>query len=955
MIHDVDQLLEKLVRRDALNGSGVDLVFDAPTKDWVARRSGPSVNLYLYDIREDLARRVPAWEDTRGPAGEVDGRRQPPRRFRLAYLVTAWTQRPEDEHRLLSSLLLCFLRNPMLKPGDLGGSLDLTDLPVYIDVGQPESQDRSLADIWSALGRGAQAVAGRRGDRADRGRQHGAVRAARPRGADHRDRGQGGVARARPGPAWRRQRVHRRGRAAARGDGPGRAREGSRWGCAPGARPPPVTVGERPEVEAEAGKVPDRLPVPDPSLAYLHARLSLVERRIRDAVERRRAGDVDPDDRFRGLYISEEQVDRLLESDGDPALATRTAVASALARDAGDLRDVEAAADTAIAAGAQLRLRSLARAFGLDDLDVDVLLVALAPDLDQRFERLYGYLHDDVSRRRASAGLALELAGGPRLAVEGTARSRLGSHGALVDGGLLLVEDPDRPFLTRSLRVPDRVAAHLLGDDRPDPVIVPLLVEPPDLDLGDVEVLARALEAGVPLAYIRQAPGASARGLAHAALVRVGRTAVHVDLDRLAAADDPATIAGAAAREARMRGAGLVVGPVDGLAERGVVAVRAFAELRPPVILTGLRGWDPAWSREAPLVLDAAVPTEAERHALWVAALDGAIAPDVDPAAATRAFRLAPEQVVRAARSAHRAAVADGRPLVLADIAAGSRAQNAAGLERLARRVAPAATWDDLVLPRGTATQLREIAARARHRDRVIGEWRMGHAAARGRGVTALFAGDSGTGKTLSAEVLAGDLGLDLYVIDLSTVIDKYIGETEKNLDRIFTEADRVNGVLLFDEADALFGKRSEVKDARDRYANVEVAYLLQRMERFDGIAILTTNMRANVDDAFTRRLDAIVDFPLPEEADRLALWERNLPARVPREDDLDLRFLARQFKIAGGNIRNVCMSAAYFAAADDRPIAMADLIRGTEREYRKLGRMTVEAEFGPYLGLLED
>ena len=152
VIHDVDQLLERLVRRDALNGSSVDLVFDAPTTDWVARRSGPAVNLYLYDIREDLQRRVPAWEDSRGSDGLVVGRSQPPRRFRLAYLVTAWTQRPEDEHRLLSSLLVCMLRNPMLKPGDLGGSLDEANLPVYIEVGQPETQERSLADIWSALG-----------------------------------------------------------------------------------------------------------------------------------------------------------------------------------------------------------------------------------------------------------------------------------------------------------------------------------------------------------------------------------------------------------------------------------------------------------------------------------------------------------------------------------------------------------------------------------------------------------------------------------------------------------------------------------------------------------------------------------------------------------------------------------------------------------------------------------
>jgi hypothetical protein len=152
VIHDVDQLLERLVRRDALNGSAVDLVFDAPTKDWVARRSGPCVNLYLYDIREDLGRRVPTWEDVRGKDGMVAGRGQPPRRFRLAYLVTAWTQRPEDEHRLLSSLLVCMLRNAMIKAEDLGSPLDAADLPVYIDVGQPETQERSLADIWSALG-----------------------------------------------------------------------------------------------------------------------------------------------------------------------------------------------------------------------------------------------------------------------------------------------------------------------------------------------------------------------------------------------------------------------------------------------------------------------------------------------------------------------------------------------------------------------------------------------------------------------------------------------------------------------------------------------------------------------------------------------------------------------------------------------------------------------------------
>jgi SpoVK/Ycf46/Vps4 family AAA+-type ATPase len=319
----------------------------------------------------------------------------------------------------------------------------------------------------------------------------------------------------------------------------------------------------------------------------------------------------------------------------------------------------------------------------------------------------------------------------------------------------------------------------------------------------------------------------------------------------------------------------------------------------------------------------------------------------------TAPYLLAPDQIARASESARVQAAYEGARLSAAHVRQGARAQNAASLERLARRIVPAVGWDDLVLPSSTVDQIRELAARARHRDQVLSDWRMRPGGGRGRGITALFAGDSGTGKTMSAEVIAGELGLDLYAINLATVVDKYVGETEKNLDRLFTEAAGVNGVLLFDEADAIFGKRSEVRDAHDRYANIESAFLLQRMESFDGLAVLATNLRANLDEAFTRRLDAVVDFPIPDDRLRRALWERCLGGRLPRADDLDLDFCATAFQLSGGNIRSATLTAAYLAADAGRPVRMADLIRAVQREYRKLGRLCLESEFGPYAGLV--
>lgn len=666
-------------------------------------------------------------------------------------------------------------------------------------------------------------------------------------------------------------------------------------------------------------------------------------RRVRAAVDARRALDPDPLDRFRGLHISAARVQQLLAGPAPPAPPDEEAGRL--------LASVEAAADEAERGGADIRLRRLQRTFGLDELDAELLLIAVAPDLDSRFERLYGYLHDDVSRRRASIGLWLELCGVSPADV--VAWRRLTASGPLVSSRLVVVEDPDRPFLTRSLRMPDRVTAYLLGDDAPDPTVAELLMPVEPGSLGEANRLVRWLLEEPRLAFVQERPGTAAAPLAAAALHSVARSAVVADLGRLRAEEDIRRIAALLGREAGLLGGAVVAGPLEVVAQRGVDAIRGLAEMPGTVILFGSCNWDPAWSREVPFCCDAAPPEPFERARLWRTCVDGAGAECLDAAAVTAPFRLTPDQVRRAARAARLQADADGRAVEAGDLVAGARAQNAAGLERLARRIEPAVGFVDLVLPAEVLVQLRELTVRARHHDLVLGRWGMAGPASRRRGLTALFAGASGTGKTMAAEAVAGEMGLDLYVVDLASVVDKYVGETEKNLDRIFAEAERVNGVLLFDEADALFGKRSDVSDAHDRYANVEVAYLLQRMELFEGMAVLATNLRSNLDEAFARRLDALIDFPEPEEQDRLLLWERCLGSAAPHGEDIDLEFLARSFRLSGGNIRNVVLAAAYAAAEDRAPIGMRHLVRATQREYRKLGRMVVEPEFGPYFNLI--
>jgi SpoVK/Ycf46/Vps4 family AAA+-type ATPase len=318
-------------------------------------------------------------------------------------------------------------------------------------------------------------------------------------------------------------------------------------------------------------------------------------------------------------------------------------------------------------------------------------------------------------------------------------------------------------------------------------------------------------------------------------------------------------------------------------------------------------------------------------------------------------YRLRPDQIAASVHTAHGIAALGDSPAVTASaLMSAARAQSYGALHTTAQVRRPNRDWDDIVLPRDQMDQLHEICDHAEYRHVVHREWAKEQRTPSPNGLNALFSGPSGTGKTLAAEIIAGELGLDLATVEIARIVSKYIGETEKNLDLIFDAAEQSNAVLFFDEADAIFGKRSPVKDAHDRYANLEVGYLLQKIENHEGIVILCTNLRSNMDDAFARRLHHVVEFPFPDASLRLQIWRKHLHDRIPQAADLDLDLLARQFDIAGGSIRSIVVNACVFAAAAHQPVSMRHLTLATRREFQKMGRVCDGQTFGQTMRWLD-
>ena len=581
----------------------------------------------------------------------------------------------------------------------------------------------------------------------------------------------------------------------------------------------------------------------------------------------------------------------------------------------------------------------LAELFGLSAFERDLLLLCAGVEMDSKLAEACAGTTSSAGRSGVTFGLALATLADPHWSAIAPVRPlRLWR----------LLELEHGQGLTQSrLTIDERILHYLVGLSYLDPRLKPLLQSPaPPAALAAaheraLEAIVDALGAPGDAPAVVQLVGTDTqgkRGVASEAARRLG-LALH-ELKSAAIPAGPQELDALATlwfREAALLGSALLISD-DGSA--GTALASRLAERRGGIVFLATPKPVALERPSASFVIDK--PSAADQKALWLRALGPAgleLNGAVDGVASH--FRLSADAIVRTA-SVLRAERSNGR--TSADtLWQACRASLPPGLGELAQRIETKADWDDLVLAEPHRSTLRQIGAQLEHRYEVYDRWGFGKKGTRGLGLSALFAGESGTGKTLAAEVLASDLGLDLYRIDLASTVSKYIGETEKNLARLFDAAEDSGAILLFDEADALFGKRSEVKDSRDRYANIEVSYLLQRMEEYRGLALLTSNRENDLDVAFARRLRFVVRFPHPEPAERSEIWRHVFPTETPT-DGLDHERLSR-LELSGGNIRNIALHAAFLAAEEQSAVGMRHCASAARSELRKLGLTLPERE----------
>lgn len=658
---------------------------------------------------------------------------------------------------------------------------------------------------------------------------------------------------------------------------------------------------------------------------------------------------------FWGSVITDDEVDALLRAQGE---AQYPAGSDGL--------------DDALAAAAGLRDRAggrfdrLRRAFEMDGDEADLILLAIAPEISAGYARIYAYLNDNLNQAYLTIDLATRI-----LRTARTERleqiSRLLPTGTLMRYRMLQFGTPEgfEPHSARRLSLAPRVLRWMLEGEELPPGVgftpIPTDIAPfiPASTARRIDEVEGALHQAVTVAIVGSTFGMR-EGVAQALAQRCGRPLVRVDLDRCRPyLEEPYDLV----RELRMTGAlPYVINATSAqedpalrnqLAAMGV----ALAALPYPVLVGGgdRRALSSMLGAERPsLTISVGRSTLAERNDAWADAIARrGWSPALSETIAERFYSVGGTTIERVLERAE--AEAGGREPNVETIWAAAREGSRPEFRGLALHIVPQYTMKDLIIPVKVEKQLQHLISYLSEQEQVYHRWGASKIRPRGYGIKALFSGGPGTGKTMAAEVIAGSLGLDLFRVDLSSVISRWVGETEKNLREIFDAAEGGTAVILFDEADALFGSRGEVKQAQDRYANQEVSFLLQRLEVFEGCAILTTNLQENIDEAFLRRFGAVVEFPLPDAVARKTLWERAIPAGAPRDPNLDLGYVAQHFHIAGGAIVNAGINACILASARRQSVGMPHVVEAIARELIKMGKQVNRVHFGDFYEFVKE
>lgn len=623
-----------------------------------------------------------------------------------------------------------------------------------------------------------------------------------------------------------------------------------------------------------------------------------------------------------------------------------------------------------------LRLHDLQKLFNLDSFEVGTILICLASELDMKCEKLCSYLQNDITKKRPTVNLVINMLC-PSLEEKFKAREYFSPEAPLIRNFLIYLRDDEPegqiPLLSRSIKIDERIINYLLGSDEIDQRIRTYsrmknelrsfndLIIPESEKKAFVELLIHRSNIGNPIFYFHGAYGTGKKLTAGIICKELGMPLLVMD-SNVFMKKDPLDTLRIIIREARLQNSLLYLEGFGVLLEKEaeINVAGLFQELNhfPDwIFLTGELPYTPASVLEKHGFFSEAfpIPSFEFRKQLWEKLLKENV-PDLDIDALASKFNFSGGQIEDAISSARNLAMVknpENPAISMDDLYRGCKAQSNKSLSAFAKNIPPRYTWEDIVLPTDIEAQLREVSGYIKHKGKVYTDWGFDVKLSLGKGLNVLFSGSSGAGKTMAAEVIAKESGLDLYKIDLSTVVSKYIGETEKILKKIFLEAETSNAILFFDEADALFGKRSEVKDAHDRYANIETNYLLQKMEEHEGIVILASNFKANIDEAFLRRIHFSIEFTSPEEELREKIWIHIFPDDTPINDDVDYRFLSK-FKITGGNIKNIALNAAFLAAGDSDDVRMEHIIRATKREFQKMGKLCTLADFGKYYELVK-